>query len=149
MQGKYLRNLRRIRRQVPTAALSARHLTLIHNKMSLTVNPCACWMAWVKGFGCDETVSWQWNLFHCLVLSSLFLPLSFSLSLSLPAVNCPLELFTFLTLRSFIFYVLCLFPRLLLLFFCVVLLVLSFWFRRDSFWTRVLCCLSMCGFIFG
>lgn len=61
----------------------------------------------------------------CVVTPSLSFP-TFLFSLSLPPVNCPLKLFTFLTLRSFIFYVLCLFPRLLLLF--AVLLVCPFGF---------------------
>lgn len=85
----------------------------------------------------------------CLVLS---LSLSPSLLLSLSLFSsCQLSVGTFHFFNLAQLYFLCfmLVSSSSASFFCAVLLVLSFWFRRDSFWTRVLCCLSMCGFIFG
>lgn len=74
--------------KVPTAA---RHLTLIHNKMSLTVNPCACRRPWVKGFWLRRDGE--------LTMKSLPLPRVVSLPLSC-SLSFSLSLFLLSTVRS-------------------------------------------------
>lgn len=132
--------------KVPST-LSARHLTLIHNKMSLTVNPCT-WR--------PSGNAWQWNLLFGLALVGSWL---------LAVGCCPgcclkwrrqptasmfkLLAFFFPCLSSarFSFFSAAPFLQFFLgfLLFCgylgFVLLGMSRTLHLCSLWTRVLCCL--------